>query len=217
MYATLDHEYARGRAAGARRAAGAAGAARMGESEREPCPFRIFEDMGGGFLLGSVGGAVWHFVKGYRNSPRQARWSGALTAARMRAPILGGNFGVWGGLFSVFDCSLAHFRKTEDAWNAIIAGGLTGGTLAARAGGRAIVRNAAGGVVILALIEGVMMLVNKFITKVSLGPQGGAAYVDRLEPPVAPPGSEDEELAGGRGGSGMRGGRSSSDAALMLR
>jgi import inner membrane translocase subunit TIM17 len=184
------------------------------EGEREPCPFRIFEDMGGGFLLGSVGGAVWHFVKGYRNAPRQARWSGALTAARMRAPILGGNFGVWGGLFSVFDCSLAHFRKTEDAWNAILAGGLTGGTLAARAGGKAIVRNAAGGVVILALIEGVMMLVNKFITKVSMGPQGGAAFVDKLEPPIDPPGTEDFAAAA-RGGAGA--GRHARDSALMLR
>ena len=188
------------------------------EGEREPCPYRIFEDMGGGFLLGAVGGSVWHFVKGYRNSPRQARWSGALTAARMRAPILGGNFGVWGGLFSVFDCSLAHLRKTEDAWNAIIAGGLTGGTLAARAGPRAIARNAAGGVVILALIEGVMMIVTKFITKVSMAGQGGhAAAVDTLEPPVQPLSGSDlgdaafARLAGGGGGGGGGGG------ALQLR
>ena len=28
----------------------------MADGEREPCPYRIFEDMGGGFLLGaSVG------------------------------------------------------------------------------------------------------------------------------------------------------------------
>jgi len=189
----------------------------MSEGEREPCPYRVFEDMGGGFLLGAVGGAVWHSVKGYRNAPRQARWSGALTAARMRAPILGGNFGVWGGLFSVFDCSLAHFRKTEDAWNAILAGGLTGGTLAARAGGKAIVRNAAGGVVILALIEGVMMLVNKFITKMSTGPQGGAAFVDKLEPPVDPPGTEDFAAGAGAAGRGGAARHAARDAAMMLR
>jgi import inner membrane translocase subunit TIM17 len=52
----------------------------------------------------------------------------------MRSPIIGGNFGVWGGLFSVFDCSLAYYRGVEDPWNAIMAGGLTGGLLAARAG-----------------------------------------------------------------------------------
>ena len=55
----------------------------MSEGEREPCPYRVFEDMGGGFLLGAVGGAVWHSVKGYRNAPRGARWSGAFTAARL--------------------------------------------------------------------------------------------------------------------------------------
>lgn len=81
-----------------------------------------------------MGGGIWHFFKGYRNAPKHARLAGALTASRMRAPILGGNFGVWGGLFSVFDCSLAHFRGVEDPWNAIMSGGLTGGLLAARAG-----------------------------------------------------------------------------------
>jgi len=157
----------------------------MSEGEREPCPYRVFEDMGGGFLLGAVGGAVWHSVKGYRNAPRGARWSGAFTAARMRSPILGGNFGVWGGLFSVFDCSLAALRRTEDAWNAIAAGGLTGGLLAARAGPKAIVRNAIGGVFILAIIEGTMQIVTKSIG--SLQKAGaGKGHEDPLEPPIRP-------------------------------
>jgi hypothetical protein len=83
--------------------------------------------MGGGFLLGATGGFLWHFVKGYRNAPIGQRWSGAFAAARVRSPVLGGQFGVWGGLFSVFDCSLAALRRREDAWNAIAAGGITGG------------------------------------------------------------------------------------------
>jgi hypothetical protein len=90
--------------------------------------------MGYSFLLGSLGGSVWYFFKGWRLSPKQARLSGALTTVRMRAPTLGGNFAVWGGLFSVCDCTLTHLRGTEDAWNAILAGGVTGGILAARAG-----------------------------------------------------------------------------------
>ena len=106
----------------------------MADTERDPCPFRIYEDVGSAFLLGSLGGGVWHFFKGWRNSPRHARFAGALTAVRMRAPVLGGNFAVWGGLFSAFDCSLTAIRETEDAWNAIISGGLTGGLLAVRAG-----------------------------------------------------------------------------------
>lgn len=43
-----------------------------------------------------------------------------------------GQFAVWGGLFSTFDCSLVAIRGKEDAWNAISAGAMTGGVLAAR-------------------------------------------------------------------------------------
>jgi import inner membrane translocase subunit TIM17 len=38
----------------------------------------------------------------------------------MRAPVLGGNFGVWGGLFSTFDCTVKGIRKKEDPYNAIM-------------------------------------------------------------------------------------------------
>jgi import inner membrane translocase subunit TIM17 len=44
---------------------------------------------------------------------------------KARAPVLGGNFGVWGGLFSTFDCAVKGVRKKEDPWNAIIAGFFT--------------------------------------------------------------------------------------------
>lgn len=46
--------------------------------------------------------------------------------------MLGGNFGVWGGLFSSYDCAIKGIRQKEDAWNAITAGFLTGGSLAIR-------------------------------------------------------------------------------------
>lgn len=45
---------------------------------------------------------------------------GAITAIKMRAPVLGGNFGVWGGLFSTYDCAVKGVRKKEDPWNAIV-------------------------------------------------------------------------------------------------
>lgn len=51
---------------------------------------------------------------------------------KARAPVTGGNFGVWGGMFSTFDCAVKGFRQKEDAWNAIISGFMTGGCLAAR-------------------------------------------------------------------------------------
>lgn len=66
----------------------------------------------------AIGGAVWHGVKGFRNSPYGERRIGALTAIKARAPVLGGNFGVWGGLFSTFDCAIKGIRKKEDPYNA---------------------------------------------------------------------------------------------------
>ena len=68
--------------------------------------------------MGGIGGAIWHGVKGFRNSPKGERRLGALTAIKARAPVLGGNFGVWGGLFSSFDCAVKGVRKKEDPYNA---------------------------------------------------------------------------------------------------
>ena len=89
------------------------------------------EDLGAGFAMGCVGGAVWHMIKGARHSPAgvASRWQGGVAAVRVRAPILGGNFAVWGGLFSGFDCALKGARRKDDAWNAIASGALTGGVL----------------------------------------------------------------------------------------
>lgn len=69
-------------------------------------------------LSQAIGGAVWHGVKGFRNSPYGERRIGAITAIKARAPILGGNFGVWGGMFSTFDCAVKGIRKKEDPYNA---------------------------------------------------------------------------------------------------
>lgn len=43
-----------------------------------------------------------------------------------------GSFALWGGLFSITDCTLMHFRNKEDIWNPIAAGFFTGGFLAIR-------------------------------------------------------------------------------------
>ena len=74
------------------------------------------------------------YVLGVINAPRRQRiWSG-LCLVRNRAPFLGGSFGLWGGLFSTFDCMLIHYRQKDDPWNAIVAGFMTGGVLQIRAG-----------------------------------------------------------------------------------
>jgi hypothetical protein len=64
--------------------------------------------------------------------------------------------GVWGGLFSTFDCAIKGLRNhKEDPWNSIIAGFFTGGALAIRGGYKAARNGAIGCAVLLAVIEGV--------------------------------------------------------------
>ena len=48
------------------------------EHQREPCPDRIIDDIGGAFGMGAVGGGVWHLIKGLKNSPPGFRVRGAL-------------------------------------------------------------------------------------------------------------------------------------------
>ena len=115
--------------------------------------------------MGCIGGFLWHLAKGMRNSPKGERWRGGLFSARSRAPILGGNFAVWGGTFSAFDCSLQYIRQRDDHWNAIASGFLTGGVLAARGGWKAASRNAVVGGVLLGIIEGVAALIMRTTTQ----------------------------------------------------
>ncbi|KAF9051071.1 hypothetical protein BDZ89DRAFT_1228231, partial [Hymenopellis radicata] len=51
-------------------------------------------DFGGAFAMGAIGGGIWYIVKTARNAPRVWRFM------KTRAP----NSGVWGGMFSTFDC-----------------------------------------------------------------------------------------------------------------
>eukprot|EP00938_MAST-03A_sp_MAST-3A-sp1_P005655 g5655.t1 len=155
------------------------------ESGREPCPYRILDDVGGAFAMGAFGGAIWHAIKGARNSPSGTRIQGALFSVKGRAPILGGAFAVWGGLFSSFDCTFVAVRQKEDPWNSIMAGAATGGTLAARAGWKAIGRSAAVGGVLLGLIEGLGVLMNNFMAP----PPGGFDEGEGMgfAPPLSPP------------------------------
>jgi hypothetical protein len=80
----------------------------------------------------SLGTYLWPLVIAGRTDRQGERLVGSLSAIKARAPVLGGNFGIWGGLFSSFDCAVKGYRQKEDPWNAIISGFLTGGTLALR-------------------------------------------------------------------------------------
>ncbi|GJZ61556.1 hypothetical protein Tco_0617693 [Tanacetum coccineum] len=113
--------------------------------ERQPCPDRILDDIGGAFGMGAVGGTAFHFLKGVYNSPKSERFIGGTQAVRMNAPRLGGSFAVWGGLFSTFDCTMVYVRQKEDP-------GACGIDL------RIL------GVLVLGLIEGAGIMLNKFTT-----------------------------------------------------
>lgn len=128
-----------------------------------PCPDRIVDDFGNSFALGCVGGSVFHGIKGMRNSPRGDRLRGALAGMRLRGPVTGGNFATWGGLFGVYDCIFMHLRNKVDPINPIAAGFCVGGTLAARAGPQAAFKSAVVGGVLLALIEGMQILMMRYV------------------------------------------------------
>ncbi|KAJ0977379.1 hypothetical protein J5N97_012853 [Dioscorea zingiberensis] len=134
------------------------------ETSREPCPDRILDDVGGAFGMGAVGGSAFHFIKGIYNSPKGERLVGGVQAVRMNAPRVGGSFAVWGGLFSAFDCTMVYVRQKEDPWNSIIAGAATGGFLQMRQGLRPATRNALFGGVLLALIEGAGIMLNRVLS-----------------------------------------------------
>ncbi|KAI9337693.1 hypothetical protein DFJ73DRAFT_848797 [Zopfochytrium polystomum] len=133
----------------------------ISDTSRDPCPHIIVYDVGVGFCMGSIGGAIWHGFKGFRNSPRGDRLAGTLASVKARAPVLGGNFAVWSGLFNAGDCTLVAIRGKEDSWNAILAGAATGGILAARSGPRTIALSAAFGGIILAVMEGVGAMIGR--------------------------------------------------------
>lgn len=134
------------------------------ETSREPCPDRILDDVGGAFGMGAVGGAAFHFLKGIYNSPKGERLIGGSQAVRMNAPRVGGSFAVWGGLFSTFDCTMVYVRQKEDPWNSIIAGAATGGFLQMRQGLGPASRSALFGGVLLAMIEGAGIMLNKLMS-----------------------------------------------------
>ena len=111
--------------------------------------------------MGAVGGGAVNLVKGFYNSPKGYAMAGGLEAIRREAPKIGGSFAVWGGLFSAFDCTLVAIRRKEDPWNPIMSGALTGGVLQLRYGLASAGRSAAFGGFLLAVIEGISIMLTR--------------------------------------------------------
>ena len=122
--------------------------------------------------MGNIGGGLWHSIKGARMAPAGARLAGSLSSVQARAPVLGGQFAVWGGLFACCDCTLTAVRQKEDPWNSIMSGAATGGILAARAGPKAMASAAVVGGIILALIEGMGIWMNNYFSMPPPGMEG---------------------------------------------
>jgi hypothetical protein len=76
-----------------------------------------------------------------------------------------------GGLFSTFDCTLQAIRGKEDPVNAIASGAITGGVLAIRSGPRAAGKSALVGGVLLALIEGVGIMLTRALSNQTPSPE----------------------------------------------
>ncbi|KAF5396426.1 Mitochondrial import inner membrane translocase, partial [Paragonimus heterotremus] len=127
-------------------------------------PFRIVSDCGAAFAMGTIGGSIVHSYKGYRNAPSgfTRKLASAMANSRQRAPLVGGAFAIWGGMFTAVDCTLVFARQKEDPWNSITSGAITGAVLAVRHGPAAMVGQAVVGGVILAIIEGMGIMMNRF-------------------------------------------------------
>eukprot|EP01132_Coremiostelium_polycephalum_P009316 gene9316-11418_t len=131
-----------------------------------PCPEKIWTDAGAAFGIGCIGSAMVSSVGSFlrpvpvKGTPRLVF---TYDFVRKNAPRYGGNFAVWGTLFSSIDCTLVYIRKKEDSINPIVAGALTGGILAARGGWRSSVQAAALGGIFIGLIEVAQTVIAKYM------------------------------------------------------
>jgi len=113
--------------------------------------------------MGCIGGTVFNAFKGFKmdTTSMRSRGLGALTAVKTKAPVLGGNFAVWGLCFSACDCTLVAIRNKEDPWNSIASGAFVGGLLSVRQGRSAMITAAIIGGCLLAMIEGVGIVISR--------------------------------------------------------
>ena len=126
-----------------------------------PCMYKVPSDFGSAFLMGAVGGTAWHGLGAVRHAASGQKWVAFNRAVATRASALGGNFAMWGGLFSTFDCTIKTLRGKVDPFNAIAAGFCTGGVLAIRAGPKAALTSAMVGGALLGLIEGLGFMMGR--------------------------------------------------------
>ncbi|XP_070072469.1 probable mitochondrial import inner membrane translocase subunit Tim17 4 [Drosophila takahashii] len=150
------------------------------EYNRQPCPIRIVEDCGCAFMMGTIGGSMFQYLKGLRNAPAGLRRGlyGGFESVKLRTPAIAGSFAIWGATFSTVDCIMISYRQTEDSWNSIVSGAATGGILAARNGIRAMANSAFVGCLVLAMLEGA----GAAVATIYAADEGGTVTTDGQKP-----------------------------------
>jgi import inner membrane translocase subunit TIM17 len=86
---------------------------------------------------------------------------GGIQLLKKRAPMLGGNFCAWMGLFGTFQCVMLALTNKDTHMNQVVAGGLTGATINLRGGWRYAFRGGLQGAVFI----GVFNIMEIFMTK----------------------------------------------------
>ncbi|CBK24655.2 Tim17 [Blastocystis hominis] len=158
--------------------------------QRSPCPYRIIDDTGSTFIIGTTLGTGWYALKGFRNSPSGSHMQGILYSVKTRVPKLGGAFAIWGFWYSAFDCLFSHLRHREDMWNSVLAGGLSASILVLRSGVKTVAWSFVSGAALLGMIEGAMILLsnsmNKRINKVMMEQAGVDTFASLAAPRTKP-------------------------------
>jgi len=148
--------------------------------------------------MGLAGGSIFHAVKGFRAAtPGTSKFREMLKSMKLRAPITGGQFAMWGFTFSSVDCMLVKMRKKEDALNSIISGGATGALLTVRAGVPTMIGSAVVGAVLLGMIEGVGIMMSRLSAEQFRAPTGPGFGDPAALPPKQPSTSSTASSGGG--------------------
>jgi hypothetical protein len=145
------------------------------------CPQRVFIDGMGGFLIGLIGGGTYWLFRARRLAINQWEKGGPLSNLVLPPKIpkriisyyrlhfllkhgvrifgrkyakLAFTFGLWGFLFSAYDCFILAVRQHAHPLNHLAAGFLTGATIALRRGTwRRILLNGALGAILMGGFE----------------------------------------------------------------
>uniref|UniRef100_A0A1I7Z1A9 Transmembrane protein n=1 Tax=Steinernema glaseri TaxID=37863 RepID=A0A1I7Z1A9_9BILA len=118
----------------------------MDEYSKEPCPYRIADDVGAAFAVGLIGSSLFQSVTGFRTSAKGQKLKGALREVRFRSPATAVQFAAW----SVPNSRVLHDRS---------------GLMAVRSGPRMMAASAALGGFIFSMLEAANLISTRWMSK----------------------------------------------------